>query len=96
MAESDSDDMVIDVEAADFKERCEKAKVPADLPLRFVELWLKFSEAPFPVCEFNPGTLDVPQGFYLKYQGNDLRTYAGLLTLKFKDNELYTVCRMAG
>jgi hypothetical protein len=68
MAESDSEsiDMVIDVEAADFKERCEKAKVPADLPLRFAELWLKFSEAPFPVCEFNPGTLDVPQGFYLR------------------------------
>jgi len=83
MAESDSDssDMVIDVEAADFKERCEKAKVPADLPQRFTDLWLKFSEAPSPVIEFNPGTLDVPQGFYLKYQGNDLLTYAGLLTL---------------
>ena len=57
----DSDDSVIDVEAADFKERCEKAKVPVDLPLRFTDLWLKFSEAPFPVCEFNPGTLDVPR-----------------------------------
>ena len=63
MAENrrESDDSVIDVEAADFKERCVKAKVPVDLPLRFTDLWLKFSEAPFPVCEFNPGTPNVPR-----------------------------------
>ena len=63
MAENrrESDDSVIDVEAADFKERCEKSKVPVDLPLRFTDLWLKFSEAPFPVCEFNPGTPNVPR-----------------------------------
>jgi hypothetical protein len=61
MAENrrESDDLVIDVEAADFKERCEKSKVPVDLPLRFTDLWLKFSEAP--VCEFNPGTPNVPR-----------------------------------
>ena len=48
------------MEAADFKERCEKSKVPVDLPLRFTDLWLKFSEAPFPVCEFTPARWTSP------------------------------------
>ena len=61
MAENrrESDDSVIDVEAADFKERCEKSKVPVDLPLRFTDLW-RFLKRPFPCANSTPARRTSP------------------------------------
>lgn len=87
---------VIDVDGEEYKERCDKAKMPRDLPEHLHGLWLKFCEADAPVCVFHPATLDTPSGFYLKFNKNDMLTYAGLLQLKYKAPELYTVCNMAG
>ena len=87
---------VIDVAAGDYKERCDNAKMPGDLPEHLHSPWLKFCEVPAPVCMFHPATADMPPGFFLKFNKNDTLTYAGLLKLKYRDNELYTVCNMAG
>ena len=46
---SDQEVEVINVDEEDFKARCEKAKMPPDLPQRYQAFWLKFSEAPPPV-----------------------------------------------
>lgn len=62
---SDHEVEVIDVDEEDFKVRCEKAKMPPDLPQRYQAFWLKFSEAPPPVCEYHSATMDAPEGFYL-------------------------------
>jgi hypothetical protein len=87
---------VVDVGAKEYNERCDEAKMPRDLPEHLHGLWLKFCEAPTPVCVFHPATQDTPAGFYLKYNKNDMLTYAGLLNLRYKAPELYTVCNMAG
>ena len=57
---SDGEHEVIDVDAAEYKERCDKAEMPVDLPERLHSLWLKFREAPPPVCVFHPATPDTP------------------------------------
>ena len=93
---SEGEPEVIDVDAMDYKERCDNAKMPGDLPEHLHGLWLKFCEAPAPLCVFHPATPDTPSGFYLKFNKNDMLTYAGLLQLKYKAPELYTVCNMAG
>ena len=93
---SEGEPEVIDVDAMDYKERCDNARMPGDLPEHLRGLWLKFCEAPAPLCVFHPATPDTPSGFYLKFNKNDMLTYAGLLQLKYKAPELYTVCNMAG
>jgi hypothetical protein len=53
---SDGEHEVVDVGAVGYKERCDKAKMPHDLPEHLHGLWLKFCEAPTPVCVFHPTT----------------------------------------
>lgn len=62
---SEGEPEVIDGDAVDYKERCDNANMPGDLPEHFHGPWLKFCEVLAPVCVFHPPTADTPSGFLL-------------------------------